>query len=62
MPQSSLQSYPNNYKALQKDTLYKTIINTRISQVRRTLNYLEYNYQEVKDLNEMIKTELKSLK
>ena len=53
---------PNNYKALQKDTLYKTIINTRISQVRRTLNYLEYNYQEVKDLNEMIKTELKSLK
>ena len=53
---------PNNYKALQKDTLYKTIINTRISQVRRTLNYLEYNYQEVKELNEIIKTELKSFK
>ena len=53
---------PNNYKALQKDTLYITIINTRISQVRRALLNLKYNFQSVQELEERIETELDGLK
>ena len=52
---------PNNYKALQKDNLYKTIINTRIAQVYSALHSLEFNLMTVGILNKSVKAELKHL-
>jgi cell division protein FtsL len=52
---------PNNYKALQKDTLYKTIINTRLAQVNLALSDLGFNSENVRTLGSSITTELKRL-
>jgi predicted negative regulator of RcsB-dependent stress response len=52
---------PNNYKALQKDTLYKTIINTRLAQVKLALKALEFDKENVETLSSSIIAELNRL-
>lgn len=50
---------PNNYVALQKDTLYNTIINTRLSQVTYSLMSLTMDIEIVQQLDKTIMTEIK---
>ncbi|MCK0180647.1 DUF6090 family protein [Flavobacteriaceae bacterium S0862] len=52
---------PNNYKALQKDKLYHTIINTRMAQVRLALTDLGYDINVVEKLDKSIVEEIKRL-
>ena len=52
---------PNNYGALQKDTLYHTIINTRLAQVRWALMALDYDIENVEKLDKSIMAEIKRL-
>jgi len=52
---------PNNYSLLRKDTLYRTIINTRIAQVKLSLLDLEFNKKSVDDLRSGIRAEVKNL-
>jgi hypothetical protein len=52
---------PNNYVALQKDTLYNTIINTRLSQVTFSLMSLTWDIEIVQQLDKTIMTEIKRL-
>ena len=52
---------PNNYVALQKDTLYYTIINTRLSQVAFSLMSLTSDIEIIQQLDKTIMTEIKRL-
>ena len=52
---------PNNYEALQKDTLYHTIINTRLAQVRWALMALDYDIRNVEKLDKSIMAEINRL-
>jgi hypothetical protein len=61
-PKENPTMVPNNYKALQKDTLYMTIINTRLSQVGWALLTLELDLENVEELKENIQSQLIKLK
>ena len=52
---------PNNYSTLQKDTLYNTIINTRLAQVTYALRDLTYGIKLVEQLDNTIMTEINRL-
>ena len=52
---------PNNYSMLRKDELYRTIINTRMAQVKLSLMHLEFNKKSGDDLRSGIRAEIKNL-
>jgi hypothetical protein len=52
---------PHDYKALQDDKLFKTIIRTRIAQVNQSHRELEFNLEVVKKLLTDLNIEIKRL-
>jgi hypothetical protein len=58
---SKMTMIPNNYKTLQKDPLYRTIVNTRLAQVDFALMSLNYNIKLVEKLDNSIVAEINRL-